>query len=96
MDNKFGSDYITLTDDDGNSFELEHLDTIEYNGSLYLAFVPAGEGAEDDPDYGIILLKTIHENDEDILSTIDDADELNSVYEEFMNQLYEDEGYTSE
>ena len=91
MENQFGSDYYTLTNDEGQSFELEHLDTIEFNGQFYLAFVPAGEGVEDDPDYGMILLKQIHENGEDILATIDDAEELEAVYDEFMKQLYSDD-----
>ena len=32
MSEEFGPDFITVTDEDGNEFELEHLDTIEYNG----------------------------------------------------------------
>ena len=27
-----------VTDEDGNEFELEHLDTLEYNGQTYMAF----------------------------------------------------------
>ena len=90
MDNQFGSDYITLTDDEGNSFELEYLDTIEYKGRIYMAFVPAGEEAVDDPDYGYILLRVEQENGEEILATIDDAEELSAVYDEFMLQLFDD------
>ena len=90
MDNQFGSDYITLTDDEGNSFELEYLDTIEHNNRIYMAFVPAGEEAVDDPDYGYILLRVEQENGEEILATIDDAEELNAVYDEFMLQLFDE------
>ncbi len=90
MDNQFGSDYITLTDDEGNSFELEYLDTIEYNNRIYMAFVPAGEEAVDDPDYGYILLRVEQENGEEILATIDDEEELNAVYDEFMLQLFDE------
>lgn len=38
MSEGFGPDFITITDEDGNEFELEHLDTIEYNGQTYMAF----------------------------------------------------------
>ena len=29
MSEEFGPDFITVTDEDGNEFELEHLDTLE-------------------------------------------------------------------
>ena len=29
MSEEYGANFITVTDDDGNEFELEHLDTIE-------------------------------------------------------------------
>ena len=28
----YGNDFLTLTDDEGNQLELEHLDTLEYEG----------------------------------------------------------------
>ena len=41
MSEEFGPDFITVTDEDGNDFELEHLDTLEYNNEVYMAFFPA-------------------------------------------------------
>lgn len=43
MSEEYGADFITITDEDGNEFELEHLETIEYNGQTYMAFFPAVE-----------------------------------------------------
>ena len=40
MSEEYGADFITITDEDGNEFELEHLDTLEYNGETYMAFFP--------------------------------------------------------
>ena len=67
MSEEFGPDFITVTDEDGNEFELEHLDTLEYNGQTYMAFFPAVEGKEDgsvedvdlDEEYGLVILKVI-------------------------------------
>jgi uncharacterized protein YrzB (UPF0473 family) len=87
---QFGSDYITVTDDDGNEFELEHLDTIEHEGALYMAFLPA-DMDEDHEDYGMIILKVIEENGEEILATVDDEAEMEAVYDTFMQQLFGDE-----
>ena len=49
MSEAFGSDYLTIEDDDGNEFELEVLDEFELDGQSYLAALPA-DMDEDDPD----------------------------------------------
>ena len=89
MSGGFGNDFITVTDDDGNELELEHLDTVEINGEIYMAFLPA-DVDEDDDDYGIVILKVVVENGEEILATVDDDDELNSIYGVFIERLADD------
>ena len=41
MENQYGSDFITITDEDGAEYELEVLSTVEYNGESYMAVIPA-------------------------------------------------------
>lgn len=41
MSETFGPDFITVTDEDGNEFELELVDTLEHNGITYHALFPA-------------------------------------------------------
>ena len=48
MSDEYGNDIITITDDEGNEFVLEHLHTLEYNGTFYMAFLPT-DMDEDDP-----------------------------------------------
>ena len=96
MSEEFGPDFVTVTDEDGNEIELEHLDTLEVNGITYMAFFPAQfadaeEEPVDDEEYGLIILKVIQENGEDLLSTVDDDDELEMVYEQFMEILFNEE-----
>lgn len=103
MSEEFGPDFITVTDEDGNEFELEHLDTMEYNGQVYMAFFPAVEGEVDengqivdvDPDdeeYGMVIMKVIEVDGEELLSTLDSEEEEEEVYEKFMERLFaEDE-----
>ena len=86
MREEYGPDFVSVTDDEGNEFELEHLGTLEYNGQEYMAFVPA-DMDEDDEDFGLILLKV----GEQLLADIDDEQELNAVYEQFMEELFADE-----
>ena len=91
MSEDYGSDFITVTDDEGNDFELEHLGTLERQGSTYMAFVPA-DMDEDDEDFGLILLRVMEdENGDQLLADIDDETELNDVYEQFMEELFDDE-----
>lgn len=90
MSEEFGSDYITITDDEGNAFELEHLDTFEHGDDLYMVFLPA-DMDEKDENYGLIILKVIEENGEEILTTIDDDLELETVYNAYMKMLFEAE-----
>ena len=94
MSDDFGSDYLTITDDEGNEFELEVLDTIEFEGKTYKVFLPAGIDTMDvnDPDYGLIILESTEENGEEVFSSVDDEAELNAVYNLFMAQLFPDEG----
>lgn len=93
MSEEFGADFITLTDDEGNEFELEYLDTVEYRGKTYMAFFPAvEEGQDEDSDeYGLIILRSVPGENEDMLETVDDEEELNAVYDQFMDLLFDDE-----
>ena len=93
MAEEYGPTFITVTDEDGREIVLEFIDALEYNGQQYQAFFPAeteGED-EDDPDNGLVILKVIHEDGEDLLSTLDSDEELDAVYERFMEALFSEE-----
>ena len=93
MSEEFGPTFITVTDEDGKELVLEFVDTLEHNGQTYQAFFPAeteGEN-EDDPDNGLVILKVIHEDGEDLFSTLDSDEEIDTVSELFMEQLFADE-----
>lgn len=89
MSDHYGSDFITIMDEDGTEFELEVLSTIEYNGCEYLAVILAG--LEEGEDASIDLLKSVDEDGESILCAIEDEAELEAVYQLMMDSLYEEE-----
>ncbi len=89
MENEYGSDFMTIVDEDGTEYELEVLSSIEYNGCTYLAVVPAG--AEEEEQVEVSILKSIEEDGDPILCAIDDDEELETVYSLIMDQLYEEE-----
>ena len=94
MSEEFGPDFISVTDEEGNEFELEHVDTIEYNGQIYMAFFPADTGEESDAEEetGLIILKVVDVDGEEQLSTLDSEEELEEVYDQCMDALFQEEG----
>lgn len=90
MEDQFGSDFITIVDEDGTEYELEVLSTLEYNGCSYMAVIPAGESQEE-LELEVSILKSVEEDGEPILCAIEDEAELQAVYDLIMDQLYEEE-----
>ena len=90
MEDQFGSDFLTIVDEDGQEYELEVLSTLEYDGNTYLAVIPAGEHAEEF-QLEVSILKSVEENGEDILCAVEDEEELQAVYDLIMDSLYEEE-----
>ncbi len=87
---EFGSDFITISDDEGKEYELEVLSELQYNGCTYLAVVPAGETMEE-LSMEVSILKSLEEDGEPILAVIEDEEELQAVYDLIMDSLYEEE-----
>lgn len=92
---QYGSDFITITDDEGKEYELEVLSTLEYNGCTYMAVIPAGD-SQDSLQLEVSILKSIEEAGEPILCTIDDEQELEAVYDLIMDSLYEEDSEEEE
>lgn len=90
MADQYGSDFISIVDDDGNEFELEVLSTLEYDGNTYLAVIPASDSL-DELQLEVSILKSVEEGGESILCIIDDEAELQAVYDLIMDELYEEE-----
>ena len=89
MADEYGSDFITITDEDGNEFEVEVLSTVEYNGTSYMAVIPAD--GEDDLRLEVSILKSVEEDGEPLLCAIDDEAELQVVYDLVMDSLYDEQ-----
>ena len=89
MSDLYGSDFMTIVDEDGTEFELEVLSTLEYDGNTYMAVIPAG--AEDTDDLEVSILKSVEEDGEPILCAIEDEEELQAVYDLIMDELYAEE-----
>ena len=89
MADEYGSDFMTIVDEDGTEYELEVLSSLEYNGFSYLAVIPAT--GEEKQDLEVSILKSVEEDGESILCAIEDEEELESVYSLIMDALYEED-----
>lgn len=90
MRDTYGSDFLTIADDDGTEYELEVLSSLEYNGATYLAVLPAAVPGQPE-DLQVTILKSVDEAGETILTTVDDEQELETVHMLLIDQLYEEE-----
>ena len=92
MTDEFGSDFMTIVDEDGTEYEIEVLSTLEYNGCTYMAVTTAVFDEDDDSDPEVSILKSVDDEDgEPILCAIEDELELEAVYNLLMDQLYEED-----
>ena len=91
MDQDFGRDVISITNEEGEEFELEVLSFVTYKGAEYLALTPA-DASEDDEELEISILRsTEDENGEPVLEVVEDEAELEAVYDLLLDQMYEDD-----
>ncbi len=83
-------DIVVLIGEDGEEVEFEHIDTIEMNGNEYVVLLPVEDQENEEADE-VVILKVDHGDDgEDSFVTVDDEDELNSVFEEFKTRMEEE------
>lgn len=90
MADQYGSDFITIVDEEGTEYELEVLSTLEYNGNTYMAVIPADDGSNS-LDLEVSIFKSIEEDGEPILCAIEDEAELQGVYDLIMDSLYSED-----
>jgi uncharacterized protein YrzB (UPF0473 family) len=90
MSELFGDDFLSITDDDGVDYELEVLGRVEYNGTEYL-IVTSADPVDENEELEVSILKVAIEDGEEILCTIDDDAELETVYTLFNEEQDEEE-----
>ena len=89
MMDDFGSDFVTLTGDDGTEYEMEVLHTLEYNGNVYYALCPAD--SEDDLNLEVVIMRQEEEDGETFLVNVTDEDEEEAVCERFLFETEDEE-----
>jgi uncharacterized protein YrzB (UPF0473 family) len=83
---EYTPEIISLYEDDGTEVKFEHLDTFELNGVIYIVLLEAEIPDNED----VVIFKVVtDEKGEELFSVIEDDEELEAAYNEFMFR-YED------
>ncbi|MBQ7321150.1 MAG: DUF1292 domain-containing protein [Clostridia bacterium] len=94
-DNKNMDDGIyTLTDENGNEIRFELVGACEFKGAQYYAMIPVEDNEKEDDEFcEYVILKSVIENGEEMLVTIDDDDEFDDVADYFDDMLTQEIDY---
>ncbi len=86
---EYGSEILTIMDEEGVEHEFELLDTEEIDGVRYVALAPVFEDADEllDDSGELVVLRATTEDDEEYLDAIEDEDEFDRIAEFFMERL---------
>ena len=90
MEQDYGANIISITDEDGVEYELEVLSSVTYRGVEYLALTPA-DADDEAEELEVSILKSVEEDGELVLVAVEDETELETVYDLLMQSRFEDE-----
>ncbi|MBP7185391.1 MAG: DUF1292 domain-containing protein [Ruminococcus sp.] len=86
--NEYTPELFELIDEEGNKKAFELIDATEIDGEQYFAMVPAAEDEDYlNADCDLVILKTIYEDGEEILASIDDEEEFDKVSGYFLQRI---------
>lgn len=99
MDN-FEADLITICDEDGNEFDFEILDILEFENNNYFILLPVEEEEDEDENGAYYILREeIDENGESDLIAVEDDEllyKIDAVFQERLNERLAEEGAEEE
>jgi uncharacterized protein YrzB (UPF0473 family) len=72
-----------LQDENGQEYEFEVIAKCEKNGTTYLAVMPTDEESTEEDVYEYAILKTVMEDGEEMLVSVDDDDEFDDIADYF-------------
>lgn len=88
MENMEQDNVVVLCDEEGNEFEFEMIDTVEYQDGEYAMLLPTDEDAEE-----IVILQIVTDpDDEEMIDfvTIEDEAVIEAVYSIFKDRLQDE------
>lgn len=86
---EYGTDIISLTDEDGTEYKFELLDRLETADGDYVALLPSYDDPKEmlDDNGELVILKVGEEDGEEYFENIEDDDEYDTVADAFIARL---------
>lgn len=88
LENEENIGIVELIDEDGETVQFEHLDTLELDGTTYVVLTPITDDEEEEGD--VYIMKIVNEDGEDILVTVEDGKTIQKVFAEFKERTKDD------
>ncbi len=76
---------LIMEDEQGNPVEMMVIDVYEFNGATYFALVEVIEGSAEESDE-VVIMRLEGEGDDAELIAIEDDDELQAAFDEFVRR----------
>ena len=94
MSEEYGSDIVSVLDDEGNEHQFELLDAIETDEGRYVALLPVYSEAEQaiEDDGELVILEVVNDEGDDLLVPIEDDkvfEDIAAIFEERLEEFYE-------
>ncbi len=94
MSEEYGSDIVSVLDDEGNEHQFELLDAIETDEGRYVALLPIYSDAESaiEDDGELVILEVVNDEGDDLLVPIENDEvfeNIAEIFEERLADLYE-------
>ena len=102
MADEYGTDLVSVVDEDGKRHDFELVDAIETDDGRYVALLPVYENPSEsvNDDGELIILEVVEEESgEEVLTPIEDDEvfeEIAGIFEERLSELYEIEEIENE
>ena len=84
-------DIVTLLDEDGKECRFQHLMTLEFEGKNYVILAPAEEMEDIEPDEAVVLRIDTDKDGNDVYASLTDENEMERVFERYLEIAGEDE-----
>ncbi len=82
---------VQLEDENGKELNFQHLMTLEYNGNNYVILAPAEPMDDISEDEAVVLRIETDDEGNDVYATIEDEDELENVFNRYLEIAENDE-----
>ena len=94
MSEEYGSDIITVLDEEGEEHQFEMIDAIETDDGRYVALLPIYHQPQDvvDDDGELLILEVVEEDGEEVIMPIEDDsvfDSVSAIFQERLDEMFE-------